>query len=407
MIKIKEWLILSGLTTIVLLMLLWQAKLPAWRDHLQTDVVTFFNRSYDFWLNGSLGAIKYNEYQPGALLFFLLPGLQPEAHLDFYTYESIFFGLNLFLIWLHFFVYKLQRSFLNVLSFIMIIAFGGPILLFRFELLVSLITLLSFYFWGRQRQVWALILLGAAASIKIYPLLFLPYYLILRRPKLKELMVFLVSFSTGLLTPVLLTLSLGMTGQQLLNALAFHALKPVGIEGFPAMILVFLNKLIYGFYPQIYGAYGVNGLLPAVSFLSLTFYNYFWVMPVFFFYYLLWRKRKSLIFNYKVPFLLILLFLIFSKGLNPQYLFWFVFFFPLIKINKDYESYFLGLALILISLFLTQLIYPLAYTQFLQDFYTSSLQVELFYLNSLRNFLLIVLFISLFKQTFLKKQFTD
>jgi len=355
--------------------------------------------------------LTVNEYQPGALLFFLLPGLSSLAQSDFYVYEKIFFALNIFLLFGHFWLYKSQRPFLNVLSFVMIIAFAGPILLFRFELLVSLVTLLSFYFWERRRPNLALTLLGLAVSVKIYPLLFLPYFAILvfqekaldLKKKLRSVFSQLMFFAFGVLLPFMMTFVLGLSESQMFKALVFHALKPVGIEGVPAMIVTCLQKIFTGVYPTYISGYGINGLPWDKVYLSRNFYNYFWLLPVFFFYYLIWCRRKQLIFNYQIPLLVILLFLISSKGLNPQYLFWFVFFFPLIKIDKDKESYFLDLVLILLSLFLTQVIYPLTYTQFLQDFYTAGVQVELFYLNSLRNFLLMVLFVHLFNQTFLKR----
>jgi len=407
--KTKEWLILGGLLLAVSLMLWWQAFLPVWRDHLQVDVVTFYNRSHSFWLNGSFAKIGLNEHQPGTLLFFLLPGFFNTGWQDFLTYETIFIFINILLIWLHFWFYASQRPFLTNLGFIMMMFFAGPILLFRFELIVSLLCLLSFFCWQKGRQKLALFLLGLATTAKIYPLLFVPYYLILVlkerkiNTKLKTMFNLVEFFIIGVFLPILLTFFWGLSPKQMLTALMFHASKPVGIEGILAMIITFLNKFVRGTYPVYYGAWGVNGLPISNCYFSLSFYNYLWIPPLLFFYYFLWKKTSNSKVDYTVPFLITLLFLIFSKGINPQYIFWFLLFFPMVKIDKVIEKYLVQLFLVLVVILLTQYVYPLNYTQFLQNFYTRGQQVGIFYLNSLRNLLLIALFIGLFKKTFYPK----
>jgi len=381
--KIKENITAAGFLLVTILILLYQASLPIWRGHLQVDVVTFFNRYLFFVQNGSYKGIEINEYQPGALLFFLIPGL----------FSKVIF-------------YRLLRPYYEALIFLLMIIFSGPILLFRFELLVSIFVLVSFYCWQQEKKHLSLFLLGIAVSVKVYPVVFLPYYVFLffrNKRKRKDFVQFMLSFLLGLMTPIALTMFMGLSIQQILKSLAFHSFKPIGIEGFPGMVLTFFSKIQNGIYPQYIGGYGVNGLLPKSNLFNLNFYNQLWIVPTSLFYLFLFTREKKAVFRYEIAFLIVTLFLIFFKGLNPQYIFWFLPLVPMIKLEKNINFFFTVIFFIMIIPLLTQYVYPIAYTEFLQGFYSTGRSTEIFFLNSLKNILVVLLWVNVFIWTFWRK----
>ena len=120
------------------------------------------------------------------------------------------------------------------------------------------------------------------------------------------------------------------------------------------------------------------------------------------FYVYIFKKIKS--FKVEIPFLLILLFLIFSKVLTPQYLFWSVLLLPLFARSK------LVLFTTALILLLTQYIYPLHYNDLIWKFYVDGSQSLVFYILVLRNFLMVLLFILIFRSLnsgIIKKHITN
>jgi hypothetical protein len=379
--------------------LLFQAQIPLWSSHLQVDVLTFFNRSKFFWDNYSWKNLVLNEYQPGALLFFLIPGFFIQTKNVFNRYQEIFFCLNFLLLNVHFYLYHLQKPFWANLVLTAILFFSGPILLFRFELFTSFLVLLSCFFWKKSKPSLSFFILGMSVAVKLYPILILPYFLILSFKQKGKIFKLMFSFFSGLFLPVIICWLLGMEFSSIIFGLSFHSHKSVGLEGMPAMFITIGQKLITGSYPVYISGYGVNGLNPPL-WLSLTVFNYFWVIPLICLYLFIYLKAKST-FSYEVVFLLILTFLIFSKGLNPQYIFWFLFFFPLFSDYKKISNFFIDLILVILIAFLTQLVYPILYTDFLSKFYTLGEMPQIFYIQILRNLFILLLFGRVFKKEFI------
>lgn len=401
---VKENFFIVFLFVLVVLILFYQAQIPLWQSHLQVDVVTFFNRAKSFWQNNSWLRLELNEYQPGALLFFLIPSVFLKLKESYSSYLSAFFYINVVLIGFHFLIYRIQKPISSVISFMFILLFSGPILFYRFELLTSLLCIFSFFLWIRDKKNFSALILGIAVSVKLYPMLLIPYLLILSFKKdksiLKILSIFLF-FMMGAFIPVFVVWFLGLSLGQLWESLQFHSLKSIGLEGMPAMVLTVWEKLTTGAYPQYISAYGINGLIIKNE-LPRVFYNWLWLPPVLAFYIFLFLRKENF-FRYEIPFLAVQLFLIFSKGLNPQYIFWFLLFFPLFSKYKDKIDYFADLFLILLVVFLTQLIYPILYTDFLQKFYTDGTMPQIFYLQVIRNVAFLILFVRVFWRTFMNK----
>ena len=80
---------------VVIAILFYQAQIPLWKNHLQVDVVTFFNRAKYFFTSCSWTGLQINEYQPGALLFFLVPLLIVGSKASYLAYLNVFIFLDI------------------------------------------------------------------------------------------------------------------------------------------------------------------------------------------------------------------------------------------------------------------------------------------------------------------------
>ncbi|MBU4056210.1 MAG: hypothetical protein KKA41_17785, partial [Proteobacteria bacterium] len=244
-------------------------------------------------------------------------------------------------------------------------------------------------------------------SIKIYPIIFLPYLilLLLVKRQFKRIISYLANFSLGLILPVLVFFFFGGQTSQVFEGLNFHSLKPVSIESLPGSLMTISSLLTQFRPPSLFGGWGIWGITtPLIAKLGLSFFNKLWLLPIFIFYLVLIKNRKYLKkFSFGAIFCLMLLFLVFSKNLHAQYIWWFLSLFPFIKFQsaKKLEYLFMIVLLIFISIF-NQLVYPLFYTQFIEDFYQHNRQYAVFYALLLRNWLIVNLLILSLKYEFKK-----
>ena len=384
-----------------------QANSSLWRGHLEVDVYVFFQRVEHFLKQKTFSSLKGNEHIPGSLLFFFLPLIFLSSKFTYSSYLKAFFLVNFILLFIHLLLYRRKSKFFNSLIFLLIILSIGPILLFRFELVVSLLVLLSILFWKQKNYYLAGLFLGASMAIKFYPIVFLPYLLLLLiyRKKYKKTLLFFISFLIGVLLPTLIFFILGGNLKQLLYSLEYHSLKPISIESIPGTFITLTSLLINNKPPALFGGWGVWGIKPMTK-ISPFLINWFWFLPVLIFYlYLVVKKQFLRELNVGVFFCLILLFLVFSKNLHPQYIFWFISFFPLLKVKKpkDRIKYLILFFFILIIGILNQLVYPILYSSFIEDFYNNGEKIEIFYLHFLLNLYILFLFIVSFKEIFIKK----
>ena len=392
-------LVFCTLATVgILLILAFQSR---WRYHLEVDIWGFYYPRFSYFLeNLSFGKFGDNEYMPGAMFSFLIPGIAlvilPNT---WQNYLIGLFAINIILIVCHLFIYR-KISQVSPFIFLAIILAAGPIVLYRHDLFVSLFLLISLILWKSKKSMLAPFFLGIAASIKIFPVLILPYFLLSQTAEQESRKIFkiTITFLIGLFSILGLYLLTGARIGEILATLNYNATKPVHIESLWGSLLTLINAGVDGTWPRGLGDRGIFGIHPQDIFLPLTFYNYFWLVPMSFFYFKIYRNFKNQESVFPVAFLIILLFIIFSKILTPQYLFWFATLFPLLNFYKIPSKLNAAPILIMIAaLLLTQFIYPLHYNELLGIFYTSGQRAEFFFILLSRNLLLVILFFIIYQ----------
>ena len=360
-----------------------------WRGDLEWDVRTFYDRASFFLDRGTWSGIGYNEYQPGSLWFFVFLG---SLTTDFHNYEAfltVTMFVNVLLIVAHFLFFQKNGHRFAPLIFIGLLLACGPILLFRFELLVSLLVLHAWKCFHKGSLICAAFLLGVATSIKLYPVLLLPLICAehLRRRRISDAAKEVGIFFTGMLLPVLTFFEFGGSMTDLLSSIKVHQLKAIGLEGFWGNLTVMVQRAMH--IPlRVTLAFGIHGLTSDVPLLTESTITGVWICAIgVTFLAVLWRFRKSGYADPVLSLLLLMVFLYFSKVVNPQYLWWWASFFPLIPV-RWYGRYMWPFAFLatLGSLLLTQIIYPLNYqSSFLPWFYSGTGSPLLFVISVGRN----------------------
>ena len=404
-------IVVAMLATIVFAIIYFQALNPLWKGHLEVDTWIWYQRVEYFYKNNfSFVGLKNSEFLPATLLFLFAPIVfLNSSSLNYSSYLKGALCLNLFILFFHFCFYKKERGSLQAIFFLIILLSLGPIMLFRFDGFVTLLILLTLWFWRKKNFSLSGFFFGWATAIKVFPVIFLPYFLlVLRSDKKQRLQIipFLLFFIIAGFLSLLIFFLIGGSVEQVFEALGFHSLKYVSIESVPGVFLTGASLLVAHKPLTLvrgYGVWGINSEL--INILGLNFFNYLWMLPIFLFYLFLTIKKeftKNL--NIGVLFCLTILFLVFSKNLHPQYIFWFIALFPFLKVKEGGEfDYFLMFFFIIIISFLNQNVYPLLYTNFLEQFYSRGKEIEIFYLQFLRNLSIILLLIFSFKAIFLKK----
>ncbi len=395
----KKFLIWS-LLFLILVFLLFQASLPAWFGHISTDTYVYFNRASYFYHNLNLANFKGNEHLPGAILLFIAasPVFLIEESLQSYIFGFTVINLVLILL-IAYFILKVT-SLKNIVILSLILLSIGPILFFRFDLLVVLLTIISFYFFQKEKYFSSIFVLACATLVKVYPVIFLPYLLliVLKKNNLKTAVKLLTTYFVSILSLLIVYLFLFQISlENFQYSLNFHALKPVHTESIWATILTLISLIAKNLYPDLISAFGINGLSEKDWLLPLWFYNYIWFLPVGLFYVWIVKSKNILkTFDIRIPISILLIFLIFSKVLSHQYLLWFLLLIPLISYKKLTSSaWIINILLIILTNLLHQFVYPLNYSQFLFDYNSGNLGY-LFWINALSNFILILLFIRIF-----------
>jgi len=398
------WLLIA-ITTLVLFFLVKLAYNPSWRYHLDADVKGFYYpHLIHFLQNSSFVGINKNEYFPGAMFFFLIPGLALLlGSNNASTYLAGLIAVNMLIIVILLYIYRKHNHF-SPFIFLAILLFSGPIFFFRHDLYVSLVMILSLLLWKLHKRNFAALILGIAATIKIYPFLIFPYFLILslknQSPrKSVEIFIWFMSGIFLIFGPYIL---LGSSTSEILSTINLNSIKPVHIESLWGSFLTIFSKITDGTWALGKGEHGIFGIDPRYIFLPLNFYNYFWIIPLGIFYIFLYKKvSKNGELMVEVVFLIVLLFIIFSKILAGQYIFWILTLFPLISMKDGTERiYISSLVVVFLIVLLTQYVYPLHYTELLNNFYTRGENVMLFYLLVVRNTSLIVLFLLIYRLVF-------
>lgn len=394
------YLFLALVSTITLLL----AFHPAYFPHLSTDVYIYFLRTQFFINNLSLNHLSQNEYQPGAIFFFILLSPTLLINNSFEWFRSTFFTANLLLIFLLSFIYLKFRRIENLYLYSLILLFTGPIILFRFELLVILLICLAFLLWEKNYPLLTAFTLGIATHVKVFPVIFMPYLILLtlKNSGFKKALELISAYFLGLISFLIFYVFIfNARYVDIINALNFHALKPVGLESVWATIFM-LNSLVFtNTLPMAQSGNGIWGISDTSILGPSSIYNYIWAVPfalLHLWFYIKSKHSPHLKFDIRFCLINILLFLVFQKVIAPQYILWFVLLVPLLNIKLFIEnrSWAYNLIIIFLITFLYQYLYPLNYGQWVEGFQGKGDITLLIFLNSLRNILLIILCFRLF-----------
>lgn len=398
-----------GLLLVVFYCLYWQGYNHLWRGHLEIDTWNYFLKIEDFIKTGSFFTAIGNEILPATTMFIFLPSLFIRWHPFLYSnYLMSFFMVVFLVLGLHWYLVQKNSSFWQTLMFLSLLLIFGPINLFRFDGLAAFLVVLGLILFRQDRFGLAGLFLGLTTAVKIYPIIFLPYLLLIffSRRQFKSMSIFLLIFGLAIINPILIFINFGGQISQIIEGLNFHNLKYVSIESLPGSFLTLWNLLTLSYPPRLIGGYGVWGITtPLIAGLGLDFFNRFWLVPVAIFYLFLTRQKKLLKeINFGIIFSLTILFLVFSKNLHAQYIWWFMSIFPFIRIQaaKKWEYLLMFILLIFISVF-NQIMYPLFYTQFFVDFYQHNQHYEVYYALLIRNILIVYLLVISLKYAFQNK----
>lgn len=326
-------------------------------------------------------------YPPGANLFFLvLPAI------SFNIYQLTFIAVNILLI--------LGLNFLtkkpHLLALILLCA--GPIVLFRFDLLVITLIILGLWAFQKEKMFLSGIFIAAAVATKLFPLVLLPY-LLLATLSFQMRLKFLAAFGVALV--LIVSVYLGLTRiplQSVYDGFSFSFSQSVQMESVPGSFLT-LATFFTNPGPHSVDFINARWVLSPLYYLGHARIFRVLVPGVLAGVYLavIWRSRKNRVLSISSCVLIILGLVIASQAFSPQYVLWPVFLLLLVPIKELATNFWrVNLALILLALICTQVIYPLNYGEFI-DFYNRGINQHLFWINSARNFSLIILAARLFR----------
>ena len=355
--------------------LVYLGSLKPYREHLLYDVSVYYQRSLYFFENGQLTNVP-NEYLPVAWTYFIAysPTFFYSNSLE--IFEKVFaIGNCVLLIVLGWLIYKHQGS-LSLLLFAGLLICVGPIVLYRFEILVILTTTLALLRFQKHDFNGSAMMLGVGTMTKLYPVLLLPYFMILAF-KQKGIYNSLKYLGTFLATIIVVTLFYFFITQtsfsELSFSLDFHKDKPVGLESPIAALHHLVNYFNTGIGAPIVARHNTWGVDDAYLLLPMPILTYLWIIPVGLMYlWLVLSKTKQAHFLFVITFLSS--FFIFSKLFTPQYWLWVLFLLPFLPIRfKKYWALVVAAAL---AAAITQFIYPLHYFDFLGYFYSQNTNFE-------------------------------
>jgi hypothetical protein len=380
--------------SVVVLALLWlQSSADVWRGHLQVDPVVYHTRAVDFLDDGTWSNLESNEYQPGALWYFAAVGWFVGPGYDFHGFLAAFILSNLLLAALHLVVagrFGGGASFWLMLGLLMA---AGPILFYRFELLVSLMVLLCWVFWRKGHFVEAGFLLGVATATKVYPLLLVPLLLYSAwiSTDARRAGFSLFSYACGVFLPLGMFGLWGGSWRDVLASLRFHFDKPFGIDGLLGTIVPIIHWGA-GIPLSMHPRNGVYGFDPDLGQIPNFLFSWFW-LPIFCvtLAVVLRRLDKTRLGDAAVLFTLLAVFVCFAKLMTPQYVWWAASLLPLASPGWFSRAEWIGLVFALLaSLVIRQLVYPISYSRLIHCFPDNFLGEGVFWVNGFANLLLLV-----------------
>jgi uncharacterized membrane protein len=288
-------------------------------------------------LHGSLPYRDFSlEYPPFALVFFVLPKLFSSTWQMFAVYfqiEVVIF--DIIGLWLIYLIARREAKapwkLLSVYT-IAILAIG-PITGQQYDIFPAVLTLLALYFFWRDKTALAWIFLALGTTTKIYPAAIAPIFLVyyLRNRDYHKIRTGIISFAA---VSLLILLPFLITGPaNLLSLYNYHAERGVQLESSYASFLEMADKLglIHVSTQFTFGSWNLTGR--AANFLAAASTPLLLILLLGL-YWLVYRRAdtgKIDIGSLGICSLLaIVITLITSKILSPQYLIWLIPLLPLV-----------------------------------------------------------------------------
>jgi len=370
-------------------LLLFQAGSELWYSHLVVDPVVYWHRAASFHDGGgSWAQMGMNEYQPGALWFFASVMAVAGGKCEFDTFFPVLLWTNIVLLVAH---VLLARVFVSVRAAWLTLFFAvlvGPILLCRFELLVSLLVLGAWLLWRRAFFLSAGFLLGAATATKVYPLLLVPLLCIAawRESGPVRGIGALAAWTAGGLAVTGALMATGGSIDGILASLQFHFDKPFGVEGLLGSGIPLLQGLL-GIPLRLAPRNGIHGFESDLGALATLLLEWCWLPAVAAIVWIILRQpRAERCADPAAIFVLIGAYVLLGKLTAPQYAWWALPFLALAsKRWMSQTRWIFLLSLLAFSLVLAQSVYPLNYSEFLECFRGDYLRNRIFWLNLAKN----------------------
>lgn len=313
------------------------------------------------------GSLPYRdftlEYPPLAVFFFLIPRLITSQYLNYSILFHIEVGIFLLIgLWVVFDIARrLGKSpWKLLLVYTLCVLAVGPIVGEQFDIFPAVLTLLSIYFFwlGKSKTSWLLLALGT--MLKIFPIVIAPIFLLLylRNHQINQIWKGLVTF--GLTCLIILSPFLFISPASLCNLLNYHAARGIQLESLYSSLLLIGNKMGITAVKLDFSAGSWNVVGQGSQFMAnlSTYLIIAGLLVVYGFIYSRIKPGKSQFSRIGAYSLLaVLVLLIFSKVLSPQYLIWLI---PLVPLLFVRWRNVILVVFILIGI-LTYYIFPLRY----------------------------------------------
>jgi uncharacterized membrane protein len=303
------------------------------------------------------------EYPPLAAIFFLLPRLFTDQYLNYSILYHVEVGICLLIgLWVVFDIARrLGKSpwkLLLVYTFAVLAV--GPILGEQFDLFPAVLTLSAIYFFwlGKVKISWLMLALGT--MLKIFPIVIAPVFLLLYLRNHQNIQIWKGMITFGLTCLIVISPFLFISPASLSNLLNYHAARGLQLESLYSSLLLIGNKMGITAVKLDFRAGSWNVVGQGSEFMaSLSIYIIIaGLLVVYAFIYSRIKPGKSQFSRIGAYSLLaVLVLLIFSKVLSPQYLIWLVPLIPLLFVGWRKAI----LVVFILTGVLTYYIFPLHY----------------------------------------------
>ena len=283
------------------------------------------------------GEIPIMEYPPFALVFMAIPrifGWTPEAYEVFYVIE-VFVFIVIGLIYTDKLAVHYGKNRKNsMLAYSVLMVLLLEFVTDRYDIFPAVLTLMSFYYFAKNRYAWAFALIAIGMMTKLYPAMLFPIYFLLFAVKgewkeaFKGTGVF-VLVTLAIVIPVMI-----IEPDMIWNFLNYHSDRPLQVESVAASLIYPLSMIgltsvtiTSAKDPGSFGSDNLIGPLPDAVAGILSPLMVACVLAVCFYFAFVYRKADE---DGRLKVLglaiagVMMVFMIFGKVFSAQYLIWVV-----------------------------------------------------------------------------------